>query len=268
MRIDKPLDMFPRVIAASLGGAKRSFTVALRRRGHTLPDRGPIVSFTFDDFPRSALKTGGTILRSYDACGTYYAAMGLMGQINDLGEHFSADDLTRLLAEGHELGSHTFGHLSCRTTSLEAFEADALKGREAVINFTGRSTLHQFAYPYGHISLRAKARIGSQMNSCRSILEGINVSPVDLNLLRANSLYNSTIDLRVVEHLMRLNDRRRGWLIFYTHDVRDSPSPWGCTPRQFEAVVGLASRMEFRFLTVGEVLAEAQVTRKAHEVMN
>ena len=21
-----------------------------------------------------------------------------------------------------------------------------------------------------------------------------------------------------------------GWLIFYTHDVADTPSPWGCTP--------------------------------------
>ncbi|MEJ2008122.1 MAG: polysaccharide deacetylase family protein, partial [Acidobacteriota bacterium] len=227
---------------------------SLWRREWSLPDRGPIVSFTFDDFPRSALETGGGILRSYDVCGTYYAAMGLMGQINERGEHFNERDLRHLLADGHELGSHTFNHVSCRSTPPEVFDADALKGREAVISFTGTSRPHEFAYPYGDVTLRAKSRIGSQMNSCRSIIDGVNISPVDLHLLRANSLYHSAFDLGVIKHLFQVNDQRRGWLIFYTHDVRDNPSRWGCKPSQFESVVRLAIQKRAEVLTVGSVL--------------
>jgi peptidoglycan/xylan/chitin deacetylase (PgdA/CDA1 family) len=246
--------MFSQAISRLSDAIRRRFLISLRQRPRDLPDRGPIVSFTFDDFPRSALTNGGTILKSYGACGTYYAAMGLIGQTNELGEHFRTDDLARLLADGHELGSHTFSHLSCQSTSFPNFEADAQKGRESVINVTENSATTQFAYPHGHITLRAKGRIGTQMDSCRSTFGGVNVSPVDLNLLLANRLYDFTFDLAVIENLLRVNDRRRGWLIFYTHDVSDTPSRWGCRPSQLEAAVRVAVRMRHKILAVGEAL--------------
>lgn len=252
------MNKVPRIISRILRGVERQSVASLRRREYSLPDRGPIVSFTFDDFPRSALEVGGKILKSYGGCGTYYAAMGLMGGIGKLGEYFSLEDLKKLLADGHELGSHTFSHLSCRTTPFAKFQSDVQKGREAIINFSGRPEHHQFAYPYGHMTLRAKGEIGSQMNSCRSTVKGINTSPVDLYMLRANNLYNGAIDLLAIEQLLRANDRRRGWLVFYTHDVRDDPSPWGCKPSQLEAVVRLATRMRARFLTVGSVIDELE----------
>jgi peptidoglycan/xylan/chitin deacetylase (PgdA/CDA1 family) len=244
----------PRIIRSVLGRMNRQVVTSLQRRDSPLPDRGPIVSFTFDDFPRSALEIGGEILKSYGGCGTYYAAIGLMGGVGELGEYFRPEDLKSLLADGHELGSHTFSHLSCRTSSFAAFQSDAMKGREAIINFTGRSGSHQFAYPFGHFTLRAKGRIGSQMNSCRSTIKGVNVSPVDLHMLRANCLYNRTTDFGSIDQLFRLNDRKRGWLIFYTHDIRENPSPFGCTPCQFESVVRSAIRARAEILTVGSVL--------------
>jgi peptidoglycan/xylan/chitin deacetylase (PgdA/CDA1 family) len=244
------------MIRRPFGRMRRTLLSSLRRKEFWLPDRGPVVSFTFDDFPRSALATAGVILRSYGAFGTYYAAMGLMGGGGALGEYFCSEDVKSLIVEGHELGSHTFNHLSCRTTPLQVFESDAQKGRDAITKITGSSESHQFAYPFGHVTLRAKSRVGAQMSSCRSIFGGVNVSPVDAYLLRANHLYSATFDFGAIEHLLRANDRRRGWLVFYTHDVRDNPSPWGCKPGQFEAVLRLATRMRVRFSTVGEVLDE------------
>jgi hypothetical protein len=35
---------------------------------------------------------------------------------------------------------------------------------------------------------------------------------------------------------------RNGWVIFYTHDVSEDPSEWGCTPAQLEAVVDHAAQ--------------------------
>lgn len=254
MSMRKTLGTIRRGIRGPLTDVRWSLLSSLQRQEYVLPDRGPIVSFTFDDFPRSALEVGGTILRSCGAYGTYYAAMGLMGSVSRAGECFCAEDLKHLLADGHELGSHTFSHLSCRKTPLEVFQADAGKGREAVCNVTGSFMFHHFAYPFGEVTMRAKHRVGLGMTSCRGVLGGINVSSVDLHLLRANRLYNESINFGVIEHLFRINDRLRGWLIFYTHDVRDEPSPWGCTPGQLEKVVRLATRLRTSILTVGDVL--------------
>ena len=237
------------------------------RRDFRLPEAVPTVSFTFDDFPQSALHVGGTILKSYGACGTFYAAMGLMGQVNALGQQFCAADLQNLLQDGHELGSHTFGHLSCRSASLHGFEADVLKGKQAVEQLTGGDRSHAFSYPFGHVTLRAKKRIGGWFSSCRGIVPGINESPVDFNLLRANSLYSGCLDLESVGRLLEETQRRKGWLIFYTHDISDTPSAFGCKPGQFETVVKIAVKTGVRLLPVGQAICNAPFENSSTKVL-
>jgi peptidoglycan/xylan/chitin deacetylase (PgdA/CDA1 family) len=230
---------------------------AFNRRDFHLPGSGPIVSFTFDDFPQSALHTGGSILKNYGARGTYYAAMGLMDQVNGLGKHFSAADLEILLKDGHELGSHTYDHLSCRSTSMQDFQANVIKGMKAVDNVRGECLSHLFSYPYGHATLRAKPNIGARACSCRGIVPGINKIPVDLNLLRANSLYSLSFDLGYIESLFKANEKCKGWLIFYTHDISENPSAFGCRPGEFESVVKLAVRGQKTIQPVGQVVLSA-----------
>lgn len=225
-----------------------------------LLDQGPIVSFCFDDFPRTAYTTGGAILKSFGVCGTYYAAPGLMNITNELGDHFKQEDIDSLLADGHELGSHTFSHVSCRTVSLQAFESDVLKGRQVIRSLTGYDT-ENFAYPFGHASIRSKKRIGALMRSCRGIYSGINDSIADLNLLRANSLYGDINQHSYFESLLAANVSRRGWLIFYTHDVRRNPSPYGCTPALFDQVVTLAVESGCRIASIKDSLIHLQQPR-------
>lgn len=263
-----PMNKVRRTIQGIFGGMRQRALSSLQRREYLLPDTGPIVSFTFDDFPRSALDNGGEILKSYGGCGTYYAAVGLMGRINELGELFDKDDIERLLARGHELGSHTFSHMSCRANSLEGFEADTRKGRDAIIKLGGRPELHNFAYPFGHMTVSSKRRIGPQMASSRSVFMGINTSPVDLHMLRAVFLYNGTTDFESMDHLFRLNDRKRGWLIFYTHDVSEKPSQFGCKPKQFERVVRSAIHAGARIVTVGGVLDRSPLILSADSSEN
>jgi peptidoglycan/xylan/chitin deacetylase (PgdA/CDA1 family) len=238
-----------------LAKVRSSTVAAISRRNTILRDSGPIVSFTFDDFPRSALEVGGTILKSYGAHGTYYAAMGLMGTASALGQQFCATDLELLQREGHELGSHTFKHVSCRSVFLREFEAEATKGRESVAKVTGVQEPHNFAYPYGHVTLRAKASVGRKFTSCRGISPGINRNPVDLNLLKANRLYSQSINFETIQNLLELNDEVGGWLIFYTHDVADVPSNYGCKPADFEKVVRLVSKRRCKILKVAEVIS-------------
>jgi len=46
-----------------------------------------------------------------------------------------------------------------------------------------------FAFPFGDVTLNAKRKIDQDVTSCRSIFNGLNGPEIDLNLLRANSLY-------------------------------------------------------------------------------
>ena len=84
----------------------------------------PIISFTFDDFPRSAWTTGGRILMANDMRGTYYISLSLMGSATHLGEQFTRGDLAELLENEHEVACHTFIHFDCRAVRLSAYLDD------------------------------------------------------------------------------------------------------------------------------------------------
>jgi peptidoglycan/xylan/chitin deacetylase (PgdA/CDA1 family) len=225
-----------------------------------LGNAAPIVSFTFDDFPRSACTVGGSILKSHHVRATYYVAMGLMDTTNELGQYFHAQDLHDLIADGHELAGHTFSHVSCRSTSLRSYRCDVLEGQLAVNQLTKADTSGNFAYPFGHVTLAAKKAIGRLVLSSRGTRHGINGPLADLNLLRANKLYSNSIDFSGVEGLVAENQKLKGWLIFYTHDVSDNPSSFGCSPQYLEAAVRCVIQAGARVLTIAEALAS--ITRE------
>jgi peptidoglycan/xylan/chitin deacetylase (PgdA/CDA1 family) len=245
-------------VRSGLGEVRRRVLGSLYRRDVPLGNHGPIVSFSFDDFPRTAYSAGGAILEQFGARGTYYAAMALMNTTNELGDQFRSSDLDSLLEKGHELASHTFDHLSSRAISSAAFRADVEKGKAAVEAVTGIAP-QNFAYPFGHVTLRAKRTLETTLTSARSVIRGFNGPDVDLNLLRANSLYGGLEQASRAEELILENKNRKTWLIFYTHDVRRNPSAFGCTPALLESAVSCAILAGCKILTVGEALLEIGV---------
>jgi peptidoglycan/xylan/chitin deacetylase (PgdA/CDA1 family) len=245
----------------------RSALSALRRRtlcslyARTVPwgNRGPVVSFSFDDFPRTAYVVGGAILKSLGVRGTYYAAAGLMNTANELGEQFCSEDIHSLLRDGHELACHTFSHISSRAVSSSKYGEDVDHGRKAMEVVAGVPDSGNFAYPFGHVTLMTKKTLGPRMNSSRSIFPGLNGPHVDLNLLRANSLYGDLDQFGKVQELILENEKRKGWLIFYSHDVRPKPSPYGCAPSLLESAAEFAIQRGCSILTVRGALTELGV---------
>jgi peptidoglycan/xylan/chitin deacetylase (PgdA/CDA1 family) len=245
---------------SQLGSVRRQFLGSLYSRRVPLGDGGPIVTFSFDDFPRSAYTVGGTVLKNFGARGTYYAAVGLMDASNELGEQFRRADLDALVDDEHELASHTFSHISSRSVSDLLFVEEVDRGRKAIQEVTGQTDSGNFAFPFGEFTLGARKMLSSRLRSCRSIWGGLNGPEIDLSLLRANSLYGDNAE--AAKQLILQNGKRKSWLIFYTHDVRPNPSRFGCTPSLLESVVSFASHSGARILTVAEVLAE--ITGAAH----
>jgi peptidoglycan/xylan/chitin deacetylase (PgdA/CDA1 family) len=249
-----------------IGAVRRRLWSWFHRRVVPLGGSGPIVSFTFDDFPRSALTAGAPILEKFGARGTYYVAMALMNQTNQLGEQFRLEDLYSLVERGHELASHTFSHLSSHQAECEIFRRDAEAGEKAIQENSGIPASNNFAYPYGEATLKTKRALGRMMTSCRGTCAGLNGPDLDLNLLRANYLYGGVEKLEAAKQLILRNEVRQAWLIFYTHDVSAHPSAFGCTPELLEAVASFVAERGVRMRTVAQVMGDLAQHRTGQTV--
>jgi peptidoglycan/xylan/chitin deacetylase (PgdA/CDA1 family) len=214
---------------------------------------GGAVSFTFDDFPKTAIETGGAILEKHGVRGTYYVAFGMSGSDHNQGPIADLAQIRETHQRGHELACHTFSHLDCSRASATAIIDDLRRNADGFSELLGFAPSN-FAYPYGRYLLPTKRLVGPRFASCRGTAGGSNRGAVDLAALRGTSIYAPQYDEQALRRLIDRNREIGGWLIFYTHDVADAPSPYGCTPRQLEAIVAHAVERA-TVLPVREVLA-------------
>jgi peptidoglycan/xylan/chitin deacetylase (PgdA/CDA1 family) len=251
----------------------------------------PLVSFTFDDFPRSAFLEAGSILMRYGVLGTYYVSLSLMGKQSHLGPMFQEEDLKELTGLGHELGCHTFGHCHSWNTPRDVYERAILENQKALSELLPGASFQTFAYPISGPRLAVKKVAGRHFLCCRGggLKVGrylrrhaaggqtFNSGITDLDYLCAFFLEKSRGNPEAVESLIGQNARARGWLIFATHDVCESPSPYGCTSDFFEQVVRWAVDSGACILPVARALetllvssraSAAETAAKAHEVVN
>src|SRR5215471_3670641 len=121
----------------------------------------PVISFTFDDFPRSALFNGGAILRELGFAGTYYASLGLMGKNFPTGEIFARKDLDELIRQEHELACHTFDHCDSWETAPYEFEASLMRNQQAVAEQLPGTKFRSFSYPISCPRPETKRRVAS-----------------------------------------------------------------------------------------------------------
>jgi len=221
---------------------------------------GGVVSFTFDDFPRSAWVNGGAILEQFDKRGTYYAATGLAGTDGDLGKMFALDDLRAAHARGHEIACHTHSHRDCCRASPAEIVAEIERNAAVSAKELIDAPLDNFAYPFGGVSLTAKSTLAGRFASCRGTGRGINRGTADLADLSSISIYSRDFDRGRLCQSVDDAQAASGWVIFYTHDVADVPSPFGCTPAQFQSIVAYAAE-NAPVLPVRDVLAGLGLTK-------
>ena len=107
-------------LSRTLAAVRRSVRTALFARTVAMGNQRAIVSFTFDDFPRSAVSNGAGLLEDHGARGTFYLTGSYCGRvINDIPQ-YGGEDLATLAGAGHETGCHTFTHARVSTLSAAA----------------------------------------------------------------------------------------------------------------------------------------------------
>lgn len=226
-----------RVIFRGLARTRQSVRTALFARTVAMRNRRAIVSFTFDDFPRTAVSNGARLLERHGVRGTFYLTGSYCGRVVDDVPQFHEEDLAALAGAGHEIGCHTFTHPRVSTLSVAALNREIELNVAFLARHRPGTEFRTFAYPFGDFSFTATLRLQSRFAGCRSSLQGLNIETADLGRLRSVRLYDRLIGPEEVLDLIKQAVARTAWLIFYTHDVTETPSSFGCTPSLFEHAV-------------------------------
>ena len=223
-----------------IGRYRREASRLLCRRMVRMQNKEPIISFTFDDFPRSSLYNAAPVFRSLNVKATYYASFGLMGKTTPTSEIFNREDLPFLLSERHEIGCHTFDHYDAFETDPAIFEASVQRNLSFLESIDPGRTMKTLSYPISGARPATKSRCANYFLACRSGGQTFNRDVADLNGLRAFFLEQCFGDFDSVKNLIDANFKARGWLILATHDISDCPTRYGCQQSFFEEVVGYA----------------------------
>jgi peptidoglycan/xylan/chitin deacetylase (PgdA/CDA1 family) len=242
------------LITRMRGKYQRSASDLLHRRPLTMRNARPLVSFTFDDFPKNALYTGGAILEKYGARGTYFASFGLTGSVAPTGEIFRDEDVAPLLERGHEIGCHTFQHCDSWDTDASSYDASLERNAQALARVAPGVKMRSFGYPLTTPSPGNKKVAGARFAACRGGGQTFNSGELDRSLLKSFFLEKSVHDAAAVKDLITRSAAANGWLIFSTHDVSDSPTRFGCTPAFFEQVVAWSQESGATIATVAQAL--------------
>lgn len=203
------------------------------------PPRG-VLSLSFDDIPRSAWTEAGPILAEHGVKATYYICGGLAGGRNLDLPQFEVEDLQAIHAAGHEIGCHTYEHVSTLTLSPAELEASLARNAAWAAERLDGYRLQTFAYPFGDCALGSKAVVARRFECGRGVRDGVNAGRADRTLLQAIGLESRRLPGYDVEELVERAAAHRGWLIAYGHDVSDAPTPYGCRPEDLDRLIRLA----------------------------
>jgi peptidoglycan/xylan/chitin deacetylase (PgdA/CDA1 family) len=220
---------------------------------------GGVISFTFDDFPKSAFSAGDPLLSRYKVRATYFVAMGLAGTSGISGPMFDVRDVADVYSAGHEIACHTFTHPDCRAINRDRIALELQQNADAIAAAVGQKPAN-FAYPYGSVGATAKDFLQKRFLSCRGVGRAINYQLIDLADLFAVPIFAHEFNPTAIRQMIDFNVRVGGWLIFFTHDVTDAPSEYGCTPEQLDFAISYSSAQS-RVLAIRDVMEAPEVSQ-------
>lgn len=245
------LNSMQNLIVRMKGKLTRSLASRLCRREIAVNLPSPIISFSFDDAPRSAFMAGGGILSAFGANATYYVSLGMLGLDTEVGKIASTDDLALAVSQDHELGCHTFDHYDAWFTAKAEYMDSVRKNKEAIDKLLPGLEFTTFAYPKSGATLPVKCELQKRFLCCRGGGQKANIGTADLNLLSAYFLdRRQNQGFEPIKQIIDYNALHKGWLIFATHDISDNPSPFGCSSELFQKTVEYSAKSGAILLTV------------------
>ena len=92
------------------------------------------------------------------------------------------------------------------------------------------------------------------VRASRSVQEGVNAGRMDIDFIKAVEISARAIDADRLERWLDQAEATRGWLVFFTHDVSDTPSVFGASTAMLARVVERTQARGIDILPVGAAL--------------
>ncbi len=225
----------------------------------SLKNTKPIVTFTFDDFPESALAYGAHVLEQSGARGSFYVSTALLGRDMEHWKVTSTAGVHELHHKNHEIGLHGHVHLPIGIHSAQGLKDDLARNNEILKTIDAGILADNFAYPYGQVNFARKFQLKNLVRSSRTTLSGINCNVIDPQFIRAVLLENASIDHALIDAWLDKAVELNGWLVFVIHDISETPSPFGVSNSLFQYALEGSIRRGLEILTMRMALDASQV---------
>jgi len=235
----------------AIGKTQRMAAERFNKTSLYVPDSFRRISFCFDDFPASAADYGAGMLEDYGVRGTFYTCFGLLGEPSPSGNLASMDNIISLAGNRHEIGCHTYDHINCSFTDAQTVAQSCDKNIKTAV--AHGINLKHFAYPQGGMSMSTKKIMQRFYGTARSIIHGINKGQCDAHCIKSVPIYETAPHQRIY-NLIDQVESDGGWLILYTHDISDMPSPYGVSKTFFRDIVAYCAAKQLPISTIEEAM--------------
>lgn len=216
----------------------------------------PVISFSYDDFPKSAVDIGAAELEKHGFQGSFYPAASFCGAHEDGQDYYTREDIGRLRAKGHEIGCHTHDHANLLRLNNREIDDQFVRNQKFFDPLLENDRFVSLAYPFGNVSPRVKKVAQQRFPVCRGVWSGVNTGMIDMALLKVVGLdHHLTVEQTRdwIEQARAVN----GWLIFVAHDIQKQHSPFGVSPDRYAAIVDTVAESGIEVLTIRDAAAKA-----------
>jgi peptidoglycan/xylan/chitin deacetylase (PgdA/CDA1 family) len=213
-----------------------------------------IVSFTFDDVPKSVITVGLPILEQYDFPATIYVATGNV----IYPDYMNWDDIALAAKHGWEVAAHTHTHRDLTKLSDSEILDDLLTSTQEFAKH-GYAPV-DFATPFGEFDDRVLAILKRHYQSHRTAWpHGMNISTPDPYRIISYDVEQSTTleQIRTVLENLQVDG---GWVVFQMHHLApksgEVDDQYGTS--LLEDIASLVDKKGFAVLTVNDALRQLQ----------
>lgn len=215
-----------------------------------------IVTFTFDDVPKSVATVGLPILKKYGYSATVYVET--RNTDSNYPGYMNWDDVKAVADAGWEVGAHTYTHPDLTKLSNEEILDDLLTSTQDFARH-GYAPV-DFASPFGNVNDRVMAILKRHYESHRMAWpSGMNADDFDPYGIASYDVTSATT-LDELSSLLESLQKEGGWLVLQVHEVvpKGQPVREQYATNLLEDFVELVHAKGLKVLTIQQALQSLQ----------
>ncbi|MEN9390397.1 MAG: hypothetical protein RLZZ283_497 [Candidatus Parcubacteria bacterium] len=203
-----------------------------------------MITFVFDDAPKSVYENARAILNAANIKATHPAITNFVGTTG----YMTWTNLATLKSEGNEIDSHTRTHPDLTTLTPAQLTSEVVGSfTDLVAHGTTPTT---FVYPLGGVSDTVKAAVkNAGYKAARGSYFGLNTPSTDRYALFDQHVESDTT-IEEVQSWIDQAKRDKRWLILELHEQKENGGQYSNTPAMLQSIVNYVKSTGIKAVTL------------------